>query len=835
MSSFLRELKRRKVYGTAVAYLAIAWGVLQVAEFFLGDIIEAPAWVLQTLLLCAVMGFPLALILSWLFDLNRSGVRRTIAANGDLQHFEGTEQEQLATMMATDLAAYEPKLARDTDRAVRLAQQATELIRRHVDQTGGVLKQVHGDKSLSLFEQPAQALLCALEIQLAARELEDFELRIGLSQGEVALSEGQVYGSEVGLAERMPKLAEPGGVALSGRVRQSLPHRLPLALFRSLEQPADSPTAGIRAYRLTAEAFDPALVKRERAAQTSPPDLWKPVAATLILLAFALLIWLFQPQWPGAVSEEPISSVGVIPFVNLSEEPANEIFVDGLTEELIFKLSRIPDLQVPSRTLSFALKDLALDHGEIAERMNVGAFIEGTARFGRDAIKITVQLIDTGSGFHLWAGEYLAKLDDDHDILQLHNTIALDVVDSLQLALSANQRQALEQLPTDNLQAWNAYTEGVGQLDGPRSALALQRAEAAFRRALELDPEYARAHAGLCRVMVERYHISQDPAHIPFARNSCDRARQIDAALLEVDLAYGWLYRVTGDSGAGLKAFQRVLGLEPDNVEALVGAGWLHYSEGREAEADEHFEHALSLSPSDPLALKYVAIFHFFEGRLERAAELFGRAVEVQPMDPYAWSNLGAAHLRRGDDDAARRAFQHSLEVEPTFTAYHNLGDINYRLGDYRYAASLYREALALSPDDLDARADLAATLYQLAPDGEDTQLAFRRLITKAEELLEQRPRYGKAYYLRAYALGHLGDAAAAERDLDEALRIDPNDGTMHYYGAVIRTLEGSPTAAFFHIKQALENGYPKSLLADDPTLAHWRDSEMWTSLLGDG
>lgn len=836
MEHFFKELKRRRVYGVAVGYVAFAWVVLQVAELFLGEIFNAPTWVLKSIFVAVATGFPLALILSWIFDLKGYNLQRTSDFDLDLDSYAADERHRLVAILITDVVAHEQQLLEDKHRAIQVVQQLAELVRSAVRDCRGTVVSQQGDKSLSLFRGPTDALRCALNIYPMAEYLKLPPIRIGISMGNVSISEGSVYGKEIGITERVMQRAESGGIVLSGHARQSLPDEFSDELFVESAILDDSGRLAMRVYTLSENVASAGVFPGEAASPESQPGYWKPAAALLIFLTVLTTLIFYKPLWWHFThNTSTISSIGVIPFANLSESLENEHFADGLTEELIFKLSRIPTLKVPSRTLSFALKDLALDHKQIAERMNVDAFVEGTARFGKDTVKLTVQLISTSDGFHLWANEYEAPLAEETDVIRLHKKIAVDVVDSLKLAITDGQRESLEALPTRNYPAWSAYMKGQAQLRVPKSEASLTAAEHWFEQALEMDPNYARAWAGLCKTSGERYHMEQAPALIGKARAQCARARELDAGLVEADLAMGWLYRLTGEIKPGLAAFQSVLERQPENVEAHVGMGWLNYMRGENAAAENWFDRALDLAANDPFALKYAGIYAFFEGQLDVAKDRFQRVVDVQPFDAYAWSNLGAAYLRSAEYEKAREMFQRSVDIEPTFDAYHNLGDIYYRLGDFDFAAALYRKAIALAPDDLDVSADLAATLYVTAPGSDEVRSAFQSVVELANALLNERPRYPKAFFLRAYAYAHLGKFDQAVDDLERALRLDPADGTMHYYAAVVYTLAGDKLAAFHHMNQAMQHGFPRDMVEYDHTLLQWRNAEDWSTLFGTG
>ncbi len=344
--------------------------------------------------------------------------------------------------------------------------------------------------------------------------------------------------------------------------------------------------------------------------------------AVVVVLGFPValaLSWAFDvhpatsapdppPAVPPPLDDRPERSVAVLPFVNMSADPDNEFFSDGLSEELLNVLTKVPGLYVSARTSSFAFKGAATDVRYVAERLGVRTVVEGSVRRAGDRVRITAQVIDAERGFHLWSDSYDRKLQD---IFAIQAEIARNIADALEVRLSDPAERALREVLTHDVRAYELYLRGRHQFH-ELTRTALRAACELFRRAIAQDPTFAPAYAGLSDALTFLYvWIDHD-----------------DALLEEAE-----------------QAAARALEIAPNRAESHTATAWVLSLRRRFAEANRHFEQAIARDPSLYEAWYLYGRSRFAEGRLEEAAELMARAHAVCP-DEYQSISLRSMMLR---------------------------------------------------------------------------------------------------------------------------------------------------------------------------------------------
>jgi TolB-like protein/Tfp pilus assembly protein PilF len=324
----------------------------------------------------------------------------------------------------------------------------------------------------------------------------------------------------------------------------------------------------------------------------------------------------------------PAHSIAVLPFVNMSGDPQQEYFSDGLSEELLNSLVRVSELKVAARTSAFAFKKKDMEVGDIARRLNVGAILEGSVRKAGNKVRITAQLIKAADGYHLWSQTYDRTLDD---IFLVQDEIAGEVVKALKLTLLGTT-SVTRSRPVDP-EAYNLVLQGRFFLDR-RGQQDLERSVDYFRRALERDPGYAPAWAGLSQA----YQRQADNGFVP-AANGVRLARE---------------------------AAEKALTLDPQLVEAHLAMGGIQNGYDWDwAAADASFRKALDLEPGNAQALRYAAVQALTLGRSNEAVDLAKQAIERDPLRPNSYNNLGRSLLAVNRDAEAEAAFRKAMELDP--------------------------------------------------------------------------------------------------------------------------------------------------------------------------
>jgi TolB-like protein/thioredoxin-like negative regulator of GroEL len=377
-----------------------------------------------------------------------------------------------------------------------------------------------------------------------------------------------------------------------------------------------------------------------QAAGKSNVGRWLGVAA-LVALLVAVGIWLGRgsreasPPAGLAVVESSQQSVAVLPFANMSGDPENEYFSDGLTEELIHLLTKIEGLQVPARTTVFALKGKEMDIREVGQQLGVRNVLDGSVRKAGNQLRITAQLVEVDDGFQLWSETYDRELED---VFAIQDEIAQSIVSALQVSLSPTEKAAVQTAHITDVQAYDYYLRGMGYFRR-RTQEDFEAAREAFSRALEIDPDYAPAWAGLADCYTEFY-------------------RNYDSSESNLEEADN--------------ASRKAVSLAPDLAEAHAARGYALGQKGEFEEAEREFERAVELNPRLYEAHYYWGTTAFAKGELERAATLLEQASAVAPEEERALSLLPQIYRSLGQrdklDDANRRIvelMEKHLEVNP--------------------------------------------------------------------------------------------------------------------------------------------------------------------------
>jgi len=482
------------------------------------------------------------------------------------------------------------------------------------------------------FSSVVDALRCATEVQAAIAETNAplptdgrIDFRIGIHQGDIVVEDGDIFGDGVNVAARLEGLAAPGGICVSARVREDAVGRLDLAFEDIGEQQLKNISRRVRVFRIVAER--------------------KPASE----LALAL------PDKP---------SIAVLPFTNMSGDPEQEYFADGMVEEIITALSRIRWLFVIARNSSFIYKGKSVDVKQVGRELGVRYVLEGSVRKAGGRVRITAQLIDATSGTHLWADRFDGSLED---IFELQDQVASGVVGVIEPRLRFAEIDRARGKPTESLGAYDLYLRAEAQ-GYKRTKESITEAVRLLRCALELDPEYPLAMARIGSWRFFQWGRNWIPAAgweveegIRLARQALTAARG-DPQVLE--LAGAVLAGLANENNTGLDAIDQAIALNPNLALAFSHRALVLNRLGRHDEAIVAAEQAIRLSPQDPTAYvsyQAMAIADLSTGRYEEALSWTERAVRDNAGAPALRLKLSlCGHLGRLDE--ARRLLR---EIEP--------------------------------------------------------------------------------------------------------------------------------------------------------------------------
>jgi TolB-like protein len=546
-----------------------------------------------------------------------------------------SQTRRLAAILAADVAGYARLIGADEGGTLeRLRALRHELFDPKIAEHRGRLVKTTGDGLLVEFSSVVDALRCANELQAAMAERNApqpvdrrMDFRIGIHQGDVVVEDGDIFGDGVNVAARLERLAEPGGICVSARVQEDAAGKLDLAFEDTGEQALKNIARPVRVFRVVTTA--------------------KPV-----------------PQPALALPDKP--SIVVLPFANLSGDPEQEYFVDGMVEEIITALSRIRWLFVIARNSSFTYKGQAVDVKQVGRELGVRYVLEGSVRKAGDRVRITAQLIEAQSGTHLWADRFDGALED---VFDLQDKVASSVAGIIEPALQAAETTQTANRPTTDLSAYYLYLRAYAMTLS--STRQVPEALLVLERAIARDPRYgpALAFAAFCCDRLVWDDRSKDPAAdrlkgIDFARRALEVAGDDPGVL--TNAAYT-LADFGEDIGAMLALVDRALALNPNFARGWYISGTLRVWAGQLDIAIEHSQTALRLSPRTRVGPSVVTIgaAHFLAGRFDKAVPQLLLAMQEDPSHPGAYRWLASCYAHSGQFGEAREVVKQLRDITP--------------------------------------------------------------------------------------------------------------------------------------------------------------------------
>ena len=599
---------------------------------------------------------------------------------------ESAEQRKLAAIMFTDMVGYSALAQRDDKLALELLEEHRRLLREIFPRFHGTEIKTIGDAFLVEFGSALEAAQCAIEIQrtLAKRNHDvtsdrRIELKIGIHIGDVVHREGDVYGDGVNIASRIEALAGAGGICVSMDVERQIRNALEARFEKFGTADLKNISLPMDLFRIVLpwETGAKAEVGMPRTSKKSP--ILIPAAA---LLAIALLAgwWWTQRSsknqqvvtaqaLPAAPANAPDpKSVAVLPFVNLSDDKGSEYFSDGVSEELLTVLQKIPGMHVAARTSAFSFKGKNATAQEIGQKLGVAYLVDGSVRKSGDAVRIAARLARADTGEELWSENFTRNLKD---VFAVQTELAQTIVEQLRgrfggadAGSTAKEKiqeevQAAEKGGTKNLDAHQLYLQGRFY-ENRHSEKSAREALAAYQHATELDPGFALAWAGvagthgwLAAFSTEGGQKTFD-ANLSSARDAVTRALSIEPDLPEALLARGSIETNFDFNWNGAaQTLSKALALAPADPNIVIAAGNLEIARGNMDRAIELYRKAVDLDPVNPQARAFLAFNLAATKRFAEARAEFPRVVELNPAAPWAHAGLGLSYLLEGKFEEA--------------------------------------------------------------------------------------------------------------------------------------------------------------------------------------
>jgi len=547
-----------------------------------------------------------------------------------------TAQRRLAAVLAADVVGYSDLMSRDEEGTLkRLRDLRRHVIEPRIRSHHGRLVKTVGDGFLVEFASPVDAVRCAVDLQKSVAEgsgkdnakdnAKSLQLRVGINLGDIMVEEdGDIFGDGVNVASRLQKMALPGGICLSGKVYDEVRGKLSFDFedrgelqFKNIGRP-------IRVFCLLA-GIDPRQITPERRATSS------------------------RPEGP---------SIAVLPFVNLSKDPEQEYFADGIVEDVIAALSRFRSFFVIARNSTFAYKGRAVSVQQIGRELGVRYVLEGSVRRSGQKIRITAQLVDAATGMHLWAEHYDGVVED---VFDLQDQITASVVGSIQPSIRAAEIERARRKRPESLDAYDLVMRALPQV-WALDREANKEAARLLDKALLLDPGYplALSLAAWCRSQRIVYNWSQNIAE---DKRETLRQAQAAAALGHDDpfilTVLGAALTITREYQRAKSMLERALSLDPNSAWGWNRSGWLHVYQDDPEVAIQHYERSLRLSPYDAMAFNCevgIGCAHFIAKRYDLAALWQEKALVSKPSASWIHRTLAPAYAMAGEVEKARQS-----------------------------------------------------------------------------------------------------------------------------------------------------------------------------------
>ena len=571
----------------------------------------------------------------------------------------------------------------------------------------------------------------------------------------------------------------------------------------------------------------------------------KPVIAALITSLIALAAAIGWNVWKSELIHRPVTNgVAVLPFENLSGDPNNAYFAEGIQEEILTRLAGIAGLKVISRTSTQQYQSKPRNLREIAKQLGVANILEGSVQKAADQVRVNVQLINAQTDSHLWAETYDRKLTD---IFGVESEIAKRIADSLQARLTGREEQALAVKPTNNPDAYDAYLRGLAYDARRYEAGALRKAIASYERAVQLDPNFAVAWARLCRANAASYFSHNDftPAHRDAAKRALENAQNVAPNSPETALALGYYqYYVVRDYSAAKTTFREVSKMLPGNSDVPFALARVNRREGHWDQSIAYFEHALTLDPRNVELLEDAAWTYAMLRQFPAALKLCDRVLDIMPNDPDVMAKKASKYQVQGNLQEAAKLLSGINEQTPNEDTF-RIKIIQLRLErNYGEAARLLQARLAQFRFDSEyfkgAEQIELAIIQRLAGDTTSANVTAEQLRNTLEPLYKNQPDNVGVTVMLSLANAVLGERASALKEAERTIMLYPrakdsvSGPTFEETLAVIQTILGEKSRAISTLTRLLQTPYDSGLYGLPVTPALLRLDPLWDPLRTD-
>jgi len=589
--------------------------------------------------------------------------------------------KKLTAIMFTDIAGFTSLSAKDEKLAFELIEKQRELLKPIVNTHDGKWLREIGDGLLLSFSSSTEAVKCAIEIQKVSKDVDNLNLRIGIHQGDIIEQSGDLFGDDVNIASRIEPFAAVGGVAISDKVNRDISSSSEIRTKYVGEPKLKGVKQEVKVYCITSHGLPETKLSEVSAKLEKRTTPW-------IRYAIPLLLIMAVGSYFLTSTEKVISSIAILPLTNMSDDPEQEYFAIGMTEELITELSKISALKVTSRQSVMRFKDSELSMSEIARQLGVDAILEGSVFRVGDSVRITTQLILGATDEHLWAERFDRELKN---ILILHSEVAKAIAKEIKITLTPQEETLLANARPVNPETYEAYLKGMFYLD-KSDPNEFNKGLMYLYEAIEKNPGDPLAYTGLAHGYINIGHGPVPPLGVwPKAQAATLTALKLDstlaeahAALARVKLYYEW------DWPGAEREFERTIELNSSLAKTRYHYAWFLYLMGRMDEAIVEHTLAKELDPLTPLHTAWLGGLYLRDGQYERAMEEARNSLELNPDFGIGLLILGDAYLEMGMHEEAITTHEKMVSVAPWWNFF--LGVTYARTGNISGAEKILAE-----------------------------------------------------------------------------------------------------------------------------------------------
>jgi adenylate cyclase len=593
---------------------------------------------------------------------------------------------KLAAILSADVKGFSRLMGEDEDFTVNTLTDYRKTMKKLIEKHRGRVVDSTGDNLLAEFASVVNAMRCAVEIQKALKkrnaglpENRKMEFRIGINLGDVIEDGERIYGDGVNIAARVEGLAEAGGICTSRTVYEQVKNKLPLNYEYLGEQSVKNIAEPVKIYRVITDPEKAGAAIREKKVQSKHRRMAiLAIAAVLFAGAAATVLWnLYMPR-TGPVPEPaatkkitpPLTdkpSIAVLPFINLSRDPEQEYFSDGITNDIITDLSKFRELLIIASNTVFTYKGKPMKVKDLTKELNVRYVLEGSIQKIGGKVRINAQLIDAATESHLWAERFDRELKD---LFAVQNEIVQTIVAKMAIKVDAAERARVLRKDTDNLAAYDYVLRGEEYLYR-KTRSANINAEEMFKKAIELDPNYVTAYVGLGRKQADlvAYGWTEFPDKaLQQAHDLAQKALSLDETHSGVHALLGNIYIYQGQHELAISELQRSIELNPNDAFSRRYLGMVMLWSGRPDDAIEAYETLLRYDPrTTPGTYMFLGLGYYLKGRYDMAISVAERGLVRHPDFVGNHIALAAAYAQAGRSEDAARAAEKVLKLDPFF------------------------------------------------------------------------------------------------------------------------------------------------------------------------